>query len=277
MNHEPITSSANGHLKLMRQLQRRKTRDQEGLFVVEGEDLVLAGLESGARARVLLVDAERLPDIDPSLVPCPVLPVLPKLLAESSGMAHPPRIIGIFEQPVARDLADTLDARSVSGATGPWIALDGLGDPGNVGTILRTAAALGGGGVVTLPGTADPFGAKASRASMGACFRLPIVRLDGGGVNVHDELDAVRAAVPALRVVVLDSTGSVPLWDVPMDPTTIVVVGAERDGISPHVRASADVTASIPQDLDVESVNAGVAASLALYEWTRRAHQGAGA
>jgi TrmH family RNA methyltransferase len=267
---EVITSSQNAQLKLVRKLQRRRVREQEGLFVVEGEDLVLAGLETGARAKVLLVDAERVPPIDPDLVPCPLLHVQPKLLAEASGMAHLPRVIGIFQLPAARDLAEVLDARAATGKTGPWIALDGLGDPGNVGTVLRTVAAFGGGGVVTLPDTADPFGGKAARASMGSCFRVPVARLDASDVDVAAELDAVRAAVPALRVVALDAEGDTELWDAPLDATTIVVVGGERDGISDAARSRADVIARIPQDPNVESVNAGVAASIALYDWKRR-------
>lgn len=265
-----ITSNQNGHLKLVRKLARRRVREQEQAFVVEGEDLVLAGLDTGSCPRVLLVDADRVPDLDPEMVPCPVLHVAPELLAEASGMAHPPRIIGIFDLPAQRDLAVVLDARSASGQTGPWIALDGIADPGNVGTVLRTAAAFGAGGVVTLPGTADPWGSKAARASMGACFRVPVVRLDAGGTNVADELDAVRAAVPALRVVALDADGDVDLWDAPLDATTIIAIGGERDGLSPHVRSKADVIARISQQREVDSVNAGVAASIALYDWKRR-------
>lgn len=265
-----VTSPQNPHLKLVRRLQRRRTRDQEGAFVVEGEDVVLAGLETGAAARVLLVDAERVPDLDPSLVPCPVVPVDPSLLADVSTMAHPPRVIGIFEQPAVRDLAVALDQRASSGASGPWIALDGLADPGNVGTVLRTAAALGAGGIVTFPETADPFSPKAVRASMGACFRTPVVRLDRAGTVPADELDSVRAAQPALCVVALDADGTVDLWDAPLEATTVVVVGGERAGVSPSVLDGADVRTRIPQDPRVESVNAGVAASIALYEWRRR-------
>ncbi len=271
---EVITSPQNAQLKLVRKLQRRRARDLEGAFVVEGEDLVLAGLETGAHARVLLVDASRVPELDPGLVTCPILHVEPKLLADASSLAHPPRVIGIFDQPKDRDAAVAMDERSRSGATGPWLALDALGDPGNVGTVLRTAAALGAGGVVTLPGTADPFGPKAARASMGACFRVPVARLDGSDVDVGNELDAIRAAVPSLRVVALDADGDVDLWDAPLDATTLLVVGAEREGVSASVRANVDVVASIPQDPRVESVNAGVAASIALYEWRRRARGG---
>jgi TrmH family RNA methyltransferase len=264
-----VTSSQNSYLKQVRKLDRRRTRDEEGAFVVEGEDLVLAGLETGARARVLLVDAERVPSLPPDIVSCPIVHVEPKLLAEASGMPHPPRVIAIFDQPRSRDLAIAMDERARSGATGPWIALDGLADPGNVGTILRTAAAFGAGGVVTLPTTADPYGPKAARASMGAVFRVPIVRLDSSSLSIVDELDAVRAAVPSLRIVALDAHGDADLCDVSLDPTTIVVVGSERDGISDAVEQRIDVIARIPQDPRVESVNAGVAASIALYEWRR--------
>jgi tRNA G18 (ribose-2'-O)-methylase SpoU len=77
-------------------------------------------------------------------------------------------------------------------------------------------------------------------------------------------------------VVALDAGGDTDLWDVPLDATTLLVVGAERDGISDAVRARVDVVASIPQDPRVESVNAGVAASIALYDWRRRAQQAGG-
>lgn len=253
----------------MRKLQRRRARDLAGAFVVEGEDLVLAGLETGARAHVLLVDAERVPDIDDALVSCPVLRVAPELLADVSAMPHPPRAIAIFDQPRARDLATALDERARSGATGPWIALDALADPGNVGTVLRTAAALGAGGVATFPGTADPFGPKAVRASMGSVFRTPIARLDAADIDLGDELDAVRAASPALRVVALAADGDCGLWEVDLDSSTIVVVGSEREGMGDSARSRADVVARIPQDDRVESINAGVAASIALYEWRR--------
>lgn len=274
MTEAHITSSQNAHLKLVRKLQRRRTREQERAFVVEGEDLVLAGIETGARPRVLLVDAERVPELDRDLVPCPVLAVEPRLLADASGMAHPPRVIAIFELPPPRDLAVALDERARSGRNGPWIALDGLVDPGNVGTAIRSAAAFGAGGVVTLPGTADPYGSKAARASMGAVFRVPLVRLDVGGLDLAAELDAVRAAHPALRVVALDADGDAELRDVPLDATTLVVVGSEREGVSPAVRSRADAVARIPQRPEVESVNAGVAASVALYEWARAGEEG---
>lgn len=268
---EIVTSPHNAQLKLVRKLRRRRTRDSEGAFVVEGEDLVLSGIESGARPRVLLVDGDRVAHLDESAVACPVLHVQSTLLASVATMPYPPRVIGVFDHPRGRDLAVTMDERARSSKTGPWIAIDGLGDPGNVGTIIRTAAALGAGGVVTFPGTADPFGPKAVRATMGACFRVPIVRLDRDSVCAADELDAVRSAIPSLDVVALDAEGNEDLWDVNLGATSMLVIGGEREGISPALRSCADVVARIPQELAVDSINAAVSASIALYEWRRKA------
>jgi tRNA G18 (ribose-2'-O)-methylase SpoU len=104
---------------------------------------------------------------------------------------------------------------------------------------------------------------------MGACFRVPLARLDDAATDVGAELDALRAAHPALRIVALDADGDQQLAQVKLDASTLIVVGSERDGLSDAVGSRADVVASIPQDPRVESVNAGIAASIALYEWRR--------
>lgn len=256
-----VTSPQNPQLKLARKLQRRRPRETERLFLVEGEDLVRAGLDTGAKARVLFLDAEREPEIPMGDLPGHVLHVDPELLRAVSELAHAPRVMGIFEMPAPADLAQLLAAR-----TAPWIVLDGIGDPGNVGTVLRTAAAFGAGGIITLPGTADVYGSKALRASMGAVFRLPIA-----SVASVEELLALRAQLPDLRIVALDGNGSALLQHVPAAPHTLLVLGAERDGVASELVDSADLTVRIEQDADVESVNVGVAASLALYEWSRGA------
>lgn len=258
-----VTSARNAQLKLVRRLQRRRARQQEQAFVVEGEDLVLAGLETGAPARLLLVDSERVPDLDPSLVPCPVLHVEPQLLAEASGLAHPPRALGVFGLPPLRPFSELRALR-----TGPWLVLDGIADPGNVGTILRSAAAFGAAGVAAGPGSADPWSPKAVRASMGAIFRLPVTRIGEGPASLVEELVAARSGAPGMRIVALHADGDVPLWDVPLEGATLVV-GGEREGVAAELLAAADDIAAIPQDPAVDSINAAVAAGVALYEWRR--------
>ena len=146
-----ITSRDNERLKLLRKLHERSWRDKLGLFTVEGEDLVEAGLNAGLEPRDVLVADE---DVDAAL------------LAEVSTLAHPPRVVGVFKRD---DLPRGL--RSVT------LALWHVADPGNVGTLLRAADAFGA-GVALSQGCADPNGPKAVRASMGALFRVPLSGFD---------------------------------------------------------------------------------------------------
>jgi len=142
-----ITSRENERLKLLRKLRERRWRDKLGLFAVEGEDLVEAGLAAGLEAVERLVAGED---------------VAPELLVEASTLAHPPRVVAVFRR---SDLP-----RGVRPVT---LALWRVRDPGNVGTLLRAADAFGA-GVALSPGCADPTGPKAVRASMGSVFRVPL-------------------------------------------------------------------------------------------------------
>ncbi len=146
-----ITSGSNPKLQLVRKLERRKYRDELGLFACEGEDLVAAGREAGLEPFELLVAGEN---------------VLPELLAEVSTMPHPARAIGVFRR-------DDLPR----GAREACLALWHVADPGNVGTLLRAADAFGA-AVALSHGCADPLGPKALRASAGAVFRVPLLGFD---------------------------------------------------------------------------------------------------
>ncbi len=150
-----ITSSHNDKLKEIRRLARRRARDDAGRFVAEGEDLVAAAAASGWSPLVLLAAAGSGLEGDE---------VEPELLAAVSGLGSGTRQLGVYE------------ARWSAPAGPLCVALWGVGDPGNVGTILRSALAFGAGSVVLGPGCADPFGPKAVRASMGAIFAVPVAR-----------------------------------------------------------------------------------------------------
>jgi TrmH family RNA methyltransferase len=146
-----ITSRDNERLKLVRKLHERRWRDKLGLFVVEGEDLVDAGLAAGLEPADRLVAGE---DVEAPL------------LAEVSSLAHPPRVVAVFR----RD--------GLPGGTRPvTLALWRVADPGNVGTLFRAADAFGA-GVALSEGCADPTGPKALRASMGSVFRVPLCGFD---------------------------------------------------------------------------------------------------
>jgi TrmH family RNA methyltransferase len=218
-----ITSRDNEKLKLVRKLHERRWRDKLGLFFVEGED----GVEAATAEPVeLLVAGEN---------------VAPELLAEVSTAAHPPRVIGVYRR---ADLPE-------SGARQATLALYGIADPGNVGTLIRTADAFGA-SVALSAGCADPTGPKALRASAGAIWRVPIQLSDG------QSLSGKRVALLA--------HGGQPLAEVDLRGEITFLVGAEREGLPADVER--DVDATIP--IAAESLNVAAAGAIALYEWRRQ-------
>jgi len=228
----PITSSHNDKLKEIRRLARRRSREGTSRFVAEGEDLVASAAAAGWDPVVLLAAAGSGLAGDE---------VEPALLESVSGLGSGSRQLGVYEQRWAV-------------STGPLcVALWGVADPGNVGAILRSARAFGASSVALGPGCADPFGPKAVRASMGTIFEMPLAR-----VSSVDELHGERIAL-------VGHTG-VPLSG-PADGERTVLVGAERDGLPANVVAACDRVAHIP--IASESLNAAMAATIALYELTR--------
>jgi TrmH family RNA methyltransferase len=215
-----ITSPHNDKLQEVRRLQRRRERR----FVAEGEDLLAAAADAGWPAVYELragVDVEA------------------DLLDGVSGLGSGTRALGVFEQ-------------RWGAVSGPLcVALWGVHDPGNVGTVLRGALAFGAASVAVGPDTADPFGPKAVRASMGAIFAVPVAKV------------ASVAQLPAPRVALV-AAGGEPLRG-PLEGT--LVVGAERAGLPDEVVAACDAVAHIP--IAGDSLNAAMAATIALYESTR--------
>ena len=227
-----ITSTHNEKLKEIRRLARRRERDERGRFVAEGEDLVAAAARMGWQPVFLLAAAGS--GLEGELVE-------QALLDSVSGLGSGSRTIGVYE------------ARWDAPAGPLCVYLHGVGDPGNVGTILRSALAFGAASVVLGPGCADPFGPKAVRASMGAIFSVPVARAQSVG------------DVPGERIALVAGAGS-PLAG-PAGAETTLVVGAERDGLPPDVISACDRIARIP--IMGDSLNAAMAATVALYELTR--------
>jgi TrmH family RNA methyltransferase len=208
-------------------LHDRRWRDKLGLFAVEGEDLVEAGIAAGVEPVDRLVAGED---------------VAPELLAGVSTLGHPPRVVAVFRR-------DDLPR----GTRPVTLALWRVGDPGNVGTLLRTADAFGA-GVALSEGCADPTGPKALRASMGSIFRVPLSGFDDAGG----------------RRIALVAGGGVPLPKLEVDGDVVLVLGSERDGLPAEVLARCDERASIPQPGGAESLNVATAGAIALYELARR-------
>ena len=153
----PITSPNNEQLKQVRKLAGRKWRDKTRTFVAEGEDLIAAAAAAGWRPELLLCEAGSGLEGDE---------VAPHLFKQYSQLGSGTRALAVYPQ------------RWAPAAAGPvCVALWGVNDPGNVGTVLRSALAFGAASVALGPGTADPYGHKAVRASMGAIFGVPVVRV----------------------------------------------------------------------------------------------------
>jgi TrmH family RNA methyltransferase len=214
------------HNPLLKDVRRLATRRDRGRFVAEGEDLLAAADEAGWEPVHLLRAG---------------IEVSEDALAKVSSLGSGTRALAIYEERWAAP-------------TGPLcVALWGVKDPGNVGTVLRAALAFGVSSVVLGPGTADPYGPKAVRASMGAIFAVAVARAAS-----IEELPGVRVALDARR--------GEPLRG-PVAGEVSLVVGAERAGLPQDVLDACDRAAHIP--IANESLNAAMAATLAVYELTR--------
>jgi RNA methyltransferase, TrmH family len=222
-----ITSPHNEKLKLIRRLGRKRSRDREGLFIAEGEDLLAAARAAGAEPVELLTAAgEALGGTE----------VEPALLDRVSKLGSGTRAIGVWRE------------RWADGPVAPCVYLHGVSDPGNVGTVIRTAHALVGGSVVLGPDCADPFGPHAVRASMGAVFAEPLVR---AGV---EEAPGPRAALVAHGGEDLDALAG----------AATVCLGAEREGLPQEILDSCETHVTIPLRDGAESLNVAAAAAIAL-------------
>jgi TrmH family RNA methyltransferase len=225
-----ITSPHNEKLRLVRKLHERRHREREGLFLAEGEDLVEAAAAAGVEPELVLVAGE---DIEP------------ELLDEVSSLGSGTRVIGVYPQ-------------RWSEPSGPvCVYLHGVGDPGNVGAIVRSAHALAEGCVALGPDCADPYSPKAVRASMGSVFAVALTR---SGIE--------RTPQPRVALV---AHGGVPPRRAAA-PITLCL-GSEREGLPAAVASACSESWTIPlRAAGAESLNVAMAATVALYELGARAN-----
>jgi TrmH family RNA methyltransferase len=246
-------------LTLARDLRRRKAREKHSLFVAEGvrsvEELLRSNLKlRGALVAPQLIDAPRgqalRKTLDESGVE--VTELSEKDFRSAAETESPQGVIAIGEVP-ERSL-DTLDVTGVC----RLLLLDGVQDPGNAGTIVRTAAALGATATIALPGTVDLWNAKVIRSSMGAQFKHPAF---------HSAVDDVLSFLERKRIDLwaTDTKGeALERADAPL--RLAIALGNEGSGLSPAIRAKARRTVSLPIADNVESLNVAVATGIILYQ-----------
>ncbi len=253
-----VTSRDNAAYKAMAKLATSSSeRRRQGLSLIEGAHLLGAYLDSGERPREVLVTRAALEDREVAKLVAQSEPARVTLLADAlfdalSGVQAPTGVIACVRTPAAR---------KVPPAAPLVLLLEGIQDPGNVGTLLRSAAAAGAGHVLLSRECAFAWSPKVLRSAMGAHFALNIVE----GADLETFMGSYRGTTIALTV---DAESS--LYDLDLRAPVAIVIGNEGAGLSEPLKARATRHARIPMPGRMESLNAGVAGSLCLFEAVRQ-------
>jgi TrmH family RNA methyltransferase len=261
-----IEGRHNSLLKELRQVFARAERTETGDCAIEGLRIVEEAIRSGLRFRAVFFKesaqnlAERLlPQIGAHVERV----LLPDKLFDGAVPSETPQGVAALVQVKEFSLDDVLERLQV----GPIVAVAGLQDPGNLGTILRSAEAFGSAGVVLGDGTVSPFNSKVIRASAGSIFRLPVVLAKtAGGL---DEIVA-RLRKENVRLIATSSHKGTALDQARLTGPSAVFIGSEGSGLPRTLMAQVDELVAIPHAPQVESLNAGVAGSILLYEAARQ-------
>lgn len=236
-----ITSKDNPQIKELKKLQEKRFRVRRGQFAAEGEDLVASALLAGWQPERIFCTPDAPDDLREHEA---AWEVDYDVLAGASALGSGARAIAVFAQiePAGRALGRLA------------LHVEGVSDPGNVGTLVRSAAAFSDSPLLLGAGCAEPWSPKALRAAMGATFADPPLEQAVLPANGH-------------TVVALDAGGDIELADVELSGPVVVCAGAERVGLSPETIARAELVARIPMRRDgPESLNVAIAATIALYE-----------
>jgi RNA methyltransferase, TrmH family len=255
-----ITSGNNSAIKLMRSLSNRKVRQSERAFLVEGRRLTEEAVRHAPQHVRLLLVREDIPErwwVDLAVGVQHVRRVAASVFDAASDLAHAQGVAAICDVPAMKTGADLMQP-----GVGLVLILDRLRDPGNVGTALRSAAASGARTVVTTPGTADPYSPKVVRAGMGAHFRLHIGQLS---IETAWEMRDLNR-----DIVFADPCATLAHHRYNWKRAAALVIGGETEPISPMLQPLVSQTVRIPMHGDMESLNAGVAASVLLFEAQRQ-------
>ncbi|CCQ98350.1 Uncharacterized tRNA/rRNA methyltransferase YsgA [[Clostridium] ultunense Esp] len=257
-----ITSDRNPRVKEWAKLLRKKGREEEKRFLIEGVRLVEEALRSGAPVEVLLFQSGRdyslLRDLPPGIETWEVSEAVIRKLAateETQGIMAVVRME--VEGPFSSFLAGEREKHSSL-----LLFVDGVQDPGNLGTIIRTADAAGADGVLLGEGTVDLYNPKTVRSTMGSLFHLPIRSVDGN-------LALTKLKEAGYQTVAASLKGSADYREVDYGERVVVLVGNEAHGLSPQLEEMAQIRVRLPIYGKAESLNVAIATALMLYEVQR--------
>jgi TrmH family RNA methyltransferase len=258
-------------VKQLRQAFSRAELTESGDCAIEGLRILEEAIRSGLRfSAVFFRDSsqDRAERLLPQLGAQVETLLLPDKLFDSLVPSDSPQGVAALVRLKEFSLDDIIEKERLQ--IGPIIALAGVQDPGNLGTILRSSEAFGSAGVVLGEGTVSPFNSKVIRASAGSVFRLPVIH--GHGKSGTAKLDEVSEKLRArgVRLIATSSHKGTPLDQADLKEATAIFFGNEGAGLSREVMSKMDEVIAIPHTAQVESLNAGVAASIVLYEAARQ-------
>jgi TrmH family RNA methyltransferase len=258
-------------VKQLRQAFSYAELTESGDSAIEGLRILEEAIRSGLRfSAVFFRDSsqDRAERLLPQLGAQVETLLLPDKLFDSLVPSDSPQGVAALVRLKEFSLDDIIEKERLQ--IGPIIALAGLQDPGNLGTILRSSEAFGSAGVVLGEGTVSPFNSKVIRASAGSVFRLPVIH--GHGKSGTAKLDEVSEKLRArgVRLIATSSHKGTPLDQADLKEATAIFFGNEGAGLSREVMSKMDEVIAIPHTAQVESLNAGVAASIVLYEAARQ-------
>ncbi|MBX5065765.1 TrmH family RNA methyltransferase [Rhizobium lentis] len=259
-----VTSLANPIIKDIKALTNKKSREESGTFLAEGLKLVIDAIELGWTIRTLVYAkaAKGKPLVEQMAAKTVasgglVLEVSEKVIGSITRRDNPQMVVGIFEQ----RWTPLKNVRPQQGET--WVALDRVRDPGNLGTIIRTADAAGASGVILVGEATDPFSLETVRATMGSVFAVPVARA------TPEEFIAWRKST-GVSVIATHLAGAVDYRTIDYRKKPIVLLmGNEQSGLPDQLAGQADALARIPQQGRADSLNLAVATAVMLFEARR--------
>jgi TrmH family RNA methyltransferase len=261
MTSRAVTSLTNPTVKAVRALHLRKEREDSSLFLAEGLKIITEAVELGHAPQILLhgPDANH-PLLDKAVAATEtaggeVIEVTRDILEKISRRENPQMVIGVFRQAFT-----PLDQLQPESAT-CWVALDRVRDPGNLGTVIRTADAAGCGGVILVGDCCDPYSVEAVRATMGSVFAVKIAR-----AGVPEFLEWRRRWPGSVVGTLLSATTDYRAAD--YRPPVMVLMGNEQAGLPPELAAACDVAVKIPMRGRADSLNLSVATGIMIYAAT---------
>jgi TrmH family RNA methyltransferase len=268
-----IEGRHNPLLKQLRQAFSRAELTESGDCAIEGMRILEEAIRSGLRFSAVFFREsaqDRADRLLPQIGAQVETILLPDALFDSVVPSESPQGVAALVRLKTFSLDDAIERLQL----GPLMVLAGLQDPGNVGTILRSAEALGSAGVVLGEGTVSPFNSKVVRGSAGSVFRLPVIHGHGEEKSSGRKLDEVIAKLREhkIRLLATSSHKGTPLDQSDLRSPAAIFFGNEGSGLPRSVMAKMDESIAIPHTAQVESLNAGVAASIVLYEAARQRH-----